>query len=36
VTPRALVGAMPRDERNLALRQYAAGTLRMLTLCQVG
>lgn len=36
VSARALVGAMPRDERSLALRQYAAGTLRMLTLCQVG
>jgi superfamily II DNA or RNA helicase len=36
ITARALVGGMPRDERTLALRQYVAGTLRMLTLCQVG
>lgn len=36
VSARALVGAMPRDERSLALRQYAANTLRMLMLCQVG
>lgn len=36
VASRALVGAMPRDERALALRQYAAGTLQMLSLCQVG
>lgn len=36
VTARALVGAMPREERSLALRQYGAGTLQMLSLCQVG
>jgi superfamily II DNA or RNA helicase len=36
ISARALVGGMPRDERSLALRQYAACTLRMLTLCQVG
>jgi superfamily II DNA or RNA helicase len=36
ISARALVGGMPRDERTLALRQYVAGTLRMLTLCQVG
>lgn len=36
MTARALVGSMPPDERKLALRQYAANTLQMLTLCQVG
>lgn len=36
MTARALVGSMPPDERKLALRQYAASTLQMLMLCQVG
>jgi hypothetical protein len=36
ISSRALVGAMPRDERTLALRQYADCTLRFLQLCQVG
>ncbi len=36
MTARALVGDMPDDERKLALRQYAANTLHMLSLCQVG
>lgn len=36
VSARALVGAMPREERSLALRQYASNTLSMLMLCQVG
>lgn len=36
LTARALGGKMPRDERKLALRQYAAATLRMLMLCGVG
>lgn len=36
ISARALVGNMPRDERTLALKQYAAATLRMLMLCLVG
>lgn len=36
IASRALVGAMPREERTLALRQYEARTLRFLQLCQVG
>lgn len=36
ISARALAGRIPRAERELALRQYRAGTLQALTLCQVG